>query len=336
MPCRARHDAVQSTLMYRVVCRIGLIAATVGLLLAGCTAAPKPAPALRSTPAFLSTSVDGNPCTRVDLPHYTIYSTLEDRAVLNQLCDVLENALSAYRGVAGAVAISPRPMVCYVFGTRAQWTAYTKAHAGEDAAVYLMVNRGGYTAGDQFVAYWIGDTGTFSVAAHEGWHQFAARNLKGRLPPFLEEGLACLFEQPEWIESLPRFDTTHNPPRLTALRVAADAGELYALSTLVRMHAGQVVGKHASQIEAFYAESWAFARFLLEAENGRYRPALTHMIDDAARGALFDDDSIESPTGGGPLWNPASSRPMLEHYLNQPLDKIEIAFARYVRELVAR
>ena len=178
-------------------------------------------------------------------------------------------------------------MVCYIFGSRAQWTAYTKAHAGEDASVYLMVNRGGYTAGDQFVAYWIGDAGTFSVAAHEGWHQFAARNLKGRLPPFLEEGIACLFEQPEWIDDLPHFDTTRNMPRLSALRAAADAGELYALPALVRMHAGQVVGKRASRIESFYAESWAFARFLLEAENGRYRPGSCALLDDAARGPAF-------------------------------------------------
>jgi len=322
--------------MPRAVPRIALLGFALAGMLGGCASTPPSAPAWRTTPAFLSTLVDGNRATRIDLPHYTIYSTLEDRAVLNRLCDVLENAIVAYRGVAGGVAISPRPMVCYIFGSRAQWAAYTKAHAGEDAAIYLMVNRGGYTAGDQFVAYWIGDTGTFSVAAHEGWHQFAARNLKGRLPPFLEEGIACLFEQPEWVDELPHFDTTHNPPRLSALRAAADAGELDSLATLVRMHAGQVVGKRASRIESFYAESWAFARFLLEADNGRYRPALTEMIDDAARGELFADDSIESPTGGGPLWNPASSRPMLEHYLNRSLDKIEIAFAKYVRELVAK
>jgi len=305
-------------------------------MFAGCASAPPPAPSLRSTPVFLSTSVEGNPGTRVDLPHYTIYSTLEDRTVLNQLCDVLENALTAYRDVAGGVAISPQPMVCYVFGSRSQWAAYTKAHEGEDAAVYLQVNRGGYTAGDQFVAYWIGDIGTFSVAAHEGWHQFAARNLKGRFPPFLEEGIACLFEQPEWIDGLPHFDITHNPPRLSALRAAADEEQLYPLGDLVRMHAGQIVGKRAARIEAFYAESWAFARFLLEADHGRYRPALNHMIADAADGNLFADDSIESPTGGGPLWNPASAKPMLEHYLDQPLGKIEIAFAKYVRGLTAK
>ena len=50
---------------------------------------------------------------------------------------------------------------------------------------------------------------------------------------------------------------------------------------------------------------------------------------------LFHDDSIESPTGG-PLWNPASAKPMLEHYLDKPLDQIEIAFAKYVRELVSK
>jgi len=40
-------------------------------------------------------------------------------------------------------------------------------------------------------SYYIGVRSTASGAAQEGedWHQFVARNLKGRLPPFLEEGM---------------------------------------------------------------------------------------------------------------------------------------------------
>src|SRR6185437_3471659 len=165
------------------------------------------------------------------------------------------------------IPVSPRPMECYFFETRAQWAAYTKAHTGDDAAIYLRVNRGGYTVGDKFVAYWIGDIGTSSVAAHEGWHQYVARHLKGRLPPFLEEGLACMFEQVQWVEpgknipARPRFDLTRNYPRLAALKASVDGDEMYPLKTLVTMHAGQVVGKRSVKIEAFYAECWAFARF---------------------------------------------------------------------------
>lgn len=277
-------------------------------------------------------SIDGTPGVRLILPHYQIRSTLADPAELHRLGRIMETALQAYRRLAPELPISSRPMDCYIFATRAQWSAYTKAHSGPDAPIYLRVNRGGYTIGDVFVAYWIGDIATDSVAAHEGFHQFVARNCKGRLPPFLEEGLACLFEQPHRDEDgTPHFDPSWNLPRLNALRAAVDEDQMYPLDKLMRMHAGQVVGQRSARIEAFYAESWAFARFLLEADDGRYRPALRHLLLDAGDGKLFADNSIDSRDG--PLWDPASAQPMVEHYLTMPLPEIETAFARFVRQI---
>lgn len=294
-----------------------------------------PAPA-----QFRPDVIDGTGGTRVLLPHYVIYTTITDRTMLARVGQLLETALAAYHALAPEVPVSARPMECYIFESRAQWAAYTKAHTGDDAAIYLRVNRGGYTINDKFVAYWIGDTGTFSVAAHEGWHQYVARHLKGRLPPFLEEGLACMFEQVTWPAATdaadnappPRFDVAKNHPRLSALRAAADADDMYPLARLLTMHAGQVVGKRSAKIEAFYAESWAFARFLHEA----HPAALRRMLADASRGTLYADNSTDDPTAGGPLWDPASAKPMLEHYLAMPVTQIEPAFARYVRDLIER
>ena len=288
----------------------------------------KPAPA-----EFEDRAVDGSPGVRVVLPHYVIDSTIQDRQLLAQLGDLMEGALYAYRSLAPDVPVSTEPMRCYVFRTRAQWADFTQEHTGDDAAIYLRVNRGGYTVGDWFVAYWIGDIATFSVAAHEGWHQYVARHFKGRLPPFLEEGLACLFEQVKWEGELPRWDLAQNQARLMALRSAMDMGEMYPLGDLVRMHAGQVVGKSSGKIEAFYAESWAFARFLYDGDHGSHRAALRRMIADAARGTLYGDSSREMSRGGGPLWDPATARPMLEHYLGQNLSAAEEQFRSYVQRL---
>jgi hypothetical protein len=213
-------------------------------------------------PRISGDTVEGIPGARVELPHYVIHSTIPDPAALQRIGQVLEGAHEAYRSLAPEVRLSSYPMECYLFETRPQWAAYTKAHTGDDAAIYLRVNRGGYTINDKFVAYWIGEIGTYSVAAHEGFHQYVARHLKGRLPPFLEEGLACMFEQLEWVEQgknaepLPRFDVRKNHARLMALRIAADGNDMYPLEALVKMHAGQVVGKRSAKIEAFYAESW--------------------------------------------------------------------------------
>jgi len=278
-------------------------------------------------------TVQGEAGCKVVSPHYVIYSTISDRQILVRFGQLMEGANDAYRSLATDVPASDRPMECYLFDRRSQWAAFTREHTGEDAAIYLRVNRGGYTVGDWFVAYWIGDTATFSVAAHEGWHQYVARHLKGRLPPFLEEGMACLFEEVRWEQELPRWDLSKNGPRLESLRAAVNGDCMYPLAQLVRMHAGQVVGKTSSRIEAFYAQSWAFARFLYDGEGGRYRPALRRMFADAARGALFDDSFQQM--SHGPLWDPSTARPMIEHYLGTSLPSIEQGYASYVRRLLA-
>ncbi|HEY8746873.1 MAG TPA: hypothetical protein VIM11_02785 [Tepidisphaeraceae bacterium] len=318
-----------------------VVSATIGLVLgSGCAQSSQPAarqvPSVSvAAPTRISSKlIEGNPGARVDLPHYVIYSTISDRQMLLRIGDLLESALASYHVLAPQIPSDSRPMECYIFENRSQWANFTKAHTGDDAAIYLRVNRGGYTIGDRFVAYWIGEQGTFSVAAHEGWHQYVARHLKGRLPPFLEEGLACLFEQVQWEEQgqdsapLPRFNLMRNHPRLTALRAAADGNELYPLANLVTMHAGQVVGRKSAKIEAFYAQSWAFARFLNEA----HPQSLQQMLTDASNGLLYADNSTDDPAGG-PLWDPSTSKPMLEHYLQMSLSKIEIEFARYVRAM---
>lgn len=286
-------------------------------------------------PAFVSfqkLSIEGSSGTRICSPHYQIYSTIDDDVILNRVARVMEGALLQYRALAPDVPLTDQPMDCYLFDNRNQWAAFTRAHAGEDAPIYLRVNRGGYTIGDWYVAYWIGDTATYSVAAHEGWHQYVARHLKGRLPPFLEEGMACLFEQIQWDGDQPHWDLTRNASRMMSLRSAVIGNHLYPLAQLVRMHAGQVVGKSNAQIEAFYAESWAFARFLYDGDEGRNRPAIRRMLADAAAGRLFDDSSRQ--LADGPLWDSSTAKPMLEHYLRTTLADVEQSFRRYMDQLV--
>ena len=318
----------------RFLC-ILLAVVSIGVI-AGCAEQPQVAhgPAKPALVQFQRLSILGTDGTRVVCPHYVINSTLSDPQALHNVAEVLEGALAEYRALAPEVRLSERPMECYLFDTRAQWAAFTSEHTGDDSKIYLRVNRGGYTVGDWFVAYWIGDPATYSVAAHEGWHQYVARNLKGRLPPFLEEGLACLFEQVQWEGDLPRWDLSANGSRLQSLRSAETAQQLIPLERLVRMHAGQVVGRPASQIEAFYAESWAFARFLYNGNEGRNRQALGRMLTDAARGELFNDNSRQ--LADGPLWDPATAKPMLEHYLGKSLSQTEREFRTYMEQLTSQ
>ncbi len=268
----------------------------------------------------------------IQTDHYKIYSTIQDRPdFLNKIAQLMEGAFSTYRILAPSVPPTKDPMQCYLFADRNEWAAFTRQHTGPDADIYMQITRGGYTIHDWYVAYYIGDSSTMSVSAHEGWHQFANRHFKGRLPPFLEEGTACMFENVEWNNGLPRWNLSVNPARALSLRKAMDQKELFPLEQLITLHAGQVVGQSGIKIEAFYAQNWAFARYLWEGENGRFRPAFQQIIADTAAGTVYD------PTGSHSRsylpWNPAGVRPMLEHYLGEDLPTIEKGYQEFMRKI---
>jgi hypothetical protein len=264
-------------------------------------------------------------------PHYVVYTTITDQHLLESLALVMEGALQRYQDLAPGVPVSDRRMECYVFANRRQWAQFTREKTGDDASLYLHITRGGYTVGDRYVVYYIGDAGTLSVAAHEGFHQFAARNFKMRVPPFLEEGLASMFENVQWDHGRPIWDLDNNPNRLSSLRIGASAGKLLPLEELAGMHAGQVVNGPSAGISAFYGESWAFARFLLSQENGKYRPRLQRLLTDAAAGRL--EGVIARPTDAV-FWHPSSAKPLLERYLQVDLKTLDGEFRAYVEALL--
>ena len=233
--------------------------------------------------------------------------------------------------IAPNVPLSDEPLQCYLFKDRPEWAVFTKSRTGSAANIYLQIGRGGYTVGDWYVAYFVGDVGTYSVAAHEGWHQFVARHFKTRPPPFLEEGLACLFEEVQWRgRRLPSWDLAQNNGRRNGLRDALENHTMIPLDRLVTMHAGMVVDRPHEEVEGFYAQNWAFARFLWDAEDGRYRPALQKLLADAAAGELFSDGGVKASDDAA--WQPKNVKPMLEHYLGMPLADVEAAYLKYAKK----
>jgi hypothetical protein len=261
--------------------------------------------------------------------HYQIYTTVDDADFYSGAAQIMEGALTQYQALAPTVHLSPTPMDCYIFANRSQWSHWTEHLAGINAHVYLLINRGGYTIGDTYVAYLVGESATWSVASHEGWHQFLAHNMVGRLPPFLEEGLATMFETIQWEGSLPRWNLLFNTRRASALHNAIENQQLWPLEGLVTMHAGNIVGQRGGRIEAFYAQDWAFARYLFNGNGGRFRPALNQILSDAAIGALHDPtDTLNHREHG---WNPAGVKPLLEYYLKMPLQQFDVGFENYCR-----
>lgn len=307
------------------------------LALAGCeSSGPRlglwDGPQLLSTTAVESWDFRGKPAKCLRSQNYNIYTTIDDEEALAILPQVMEGAMTQYRKVAPEIRGSTAPMDCYIFERRLEWEAFTKANTGADAQIYLQIRRGGYAVRDRFVAYYLGRHATASVAAHEGWHQFVARHFTGRIPPFLEEGLACMFEGIAWkYESLPRWNLSINQVRVQALRRAAEQDRLWPLEKLIATHAGEVVEAKGERVDAFYAQAWAFAKFLYESEGGRFRPALQKLLADAAAGTIYDPTHTHQRADGP--WNRRGVKPMLEHYLNMDMDSLDKLYQAYIQRV---
>ena len=306
-----------------------MVAVCIGLGMAGCSdSGDWQGP---DTPAMLVTegwNFGQSPGRVIRTAHYNLHTTIADEQVLLVVPQVMEGALRQYRQLVPGIPLTSRPMDCYLFANRTEWAAFTAAHAGEDAQVYLQVLRGGYCHEDRTVTYFLGDLSTYSVTAHEGWHQFVARHFKTRLPPFLEEGIASMFESVTFDRDLPRWNLSVNYNRIDKLRAAVAGGDLWPLEELMRLHAGEVIALPAERIEAFYAQNWAFARFLWDGEQGRYRPAFQRLLHESAVGAL--PAGVATPADGR-AWRTPAVASLLEHYLQMPMDEIDRRFQDYVR-----
>ncbi len=264
-------------------------------------------------------------------PHYRIYTDIDDPDTLDQLTQLMEGAFRQYQLLAPGIPLSKQALRSYIFAGREQWAAFTAKNTGADAPIYLKISRGAYTVDDWFVAFWLGDRGTFAVAAHEGWHQFVARNYAGRIPPAIEEGIACMFEDVEWKGRLPQWNIGAAPSRRRVLASAMTTGNRWPLEKLLRLHAGDVIGLPRQQIDTFYAQTWALAMFLREAEDGRYRSAFQRYLADIAAGQAYRPAELSSL--GQREWNPAVAGAQLAHYLNLPLSEIDTRYQRYCRTL---
>lgn len=253
--------------------------------------------------------------------HYELFTSIPEPKRRVELVTALETAFDSYCRYLN-VTPEPRPqrMECYVFRTAAEWMKFTVSETGEMAPTYLQTRRGGYTFGKFFASHDAGAQDTLTVAAHEGLHLFITSHFKARPPPFVEEGIACCFESVRRGEKGISINVGENGSRNRRLALAVDEKKLQPLRKLLSMHAGEVIDLDVLQVETFYAQAWAFVRFLNEGEGGAYRPIFLKMIADAQAGRLSSEDLSDNPA-------------MMERYLGVSLDIIQPQYERFVVSL---
>lgn len=301
-----------------------LIASLFLLVLGGCakTTPPVPAGATNVQP-WLIGSVRG---WAYRSAHYRICTTVTDAALLARFIRVMEAAHERYAARYPVPSGRDWPLEIDLLRTDQEWRDFTAAVAGAEAEGYLLVGTGGYTLGDRFVCRSGDKAALFSVAAHEGLHQYMARHFRTRLPPSIEEGLATMFETVEVSGDSVRFDFASNPRRQAALaRLTADS--TIPLDQLLQMNAGDVAG--AGELsERYYAQCWALAR--LWTTDQRYHDGFRRLTSLCAMQRV---EALSEPDAGPTAYRPAAVQPLLQQYVAPDWPAFVAAYGQSLTDL---
>lgn len=345
-----------------VKCRVFLFTATLLICLAGCqeslkpvSSAPSSAPIngtlaaagyIRNEPAVKDVQLWNNPYgdgLAVRTEHYTLYTTLLEPLMLRQFPAFLEAAYRAYQSQLPQPLAAGRPLEVYLFATRSQWEHFTHHTMGAEAEVYLRIQRGAYTANGICVAYNIGRKQTFSVVGHEGWHQFNQRLFTYRLPSWLDEGIATLFETCRYSQGRFEFEPQRNLMRLGSLKKTIQQNHLIPLRQLIVLNPGQVLSRHGedSAVIAFYAQNYALVRFLREYNYGIRLRQYHAMLLGGANGTwpLEGDFAALAADRTRPLtvrWNTLVAPALFNHYIEPDMEALEKEYRTFCARIVYR
>jgi hypothetical protein len=229
----------------------------------------------------------------------------------------------------------------YLFKDRQQWESYTKYFTGSQAEVYLKIKKGAYFLNGVCVAYNIGRSRTFCVLGHEGWHQFCSKYFKYRLPSWLDEGIAQLFEQSDFENGRFVFSPAKNYQRLGALKLSLQEKNMIPLRELILLNPGEVVLQQQADkaVLAFYAQSYAMVRFLREENYGRRLANYQQMLLGALNGTWplsQSEASIAADKNSPPtvLWNKYIAQKLFDIYIGESIEQIEPEYERFCRKIV--
>jgi len=273
--------------------------------------------------------------------HYEIYTTLMEPLMLSQVPGFMESCYRGYNDQLPQSIETQTRFKMYLFADRQQWEKFTTVFTGPQAELYLKIKAGAYYLNGACVAYNIGRERTFSVLGHEGWHQFDSRNFNFRLPSWLDEGIAMLFEATVCKDGIFYFEPGKNGYRLATLKKALMEGKTIPLTELLGMNPGEAVMKDQTgdAISAFYGQAYGLVRFLREENYGKRLGDYHRMMLGGLRGdwPLSNEDKIIAADRNIPLtvgWNRFVGPKLFNYYIGDDLDKIEQEYIRFCRKIV--
>jgi hypothetical protein len=293
-------------------------------------------PALKSVEVWENEYGAGLKLTTV---HYEILTTLLEPLMLSQVPGFMESAYRGYNDQLPEPIETTTRFTVYLFAERKQWENFTMTFVGPQAPLYLKIKSGAYYLNDACVAYNIGRERTFSALGHEGWHQFNKKHFKFRLPSWLDEGIAMLFETSRFEQGLFYFEPIRNMSRLGSLKVALMKNQMIPLKELIAMNPGEAIVTGDETVMAFYSQAYALVRFLREDSYGKRLGNYHQLLQDGLNGKwpLEKEGRRIASDRNIPLtvwWNRAIGTKLFERYISDDSDQIEKEYLAFCRKVV--
>jgi hypothetical protein len=294
-------------------------------------------------PALKSVEVWENeygPGLKLATAHYEIFTTFLEPLMLRQVPGFVESAYWGYQGQLPETIRTSNRFTIYLFATRQQWEDFTSTFAGARATQFFKIEDGAYYLNGACVAYNIGRERTFAVLGHEGWHQFNNRHFTFRLPSWLDEGIATLFEVHRSEKGLYYFEPGRNGYRLGSLKKALMNGSMMPLRELIAVNPGEVLATDEHDaVSTFYGQSYALVRFLREEGYGKRLRNYHQLLLGGLGGdwPLSEADRRIAADRNIPrtfLWNRTISPLLFKYYIADDFDQIEKEYIAFCRKIV--
>lgn len=253
--------------------------------------APVASPAVLPEKLVLATepwTFTGKVGRTITTPSYRLFTTVDWPWMLDAMPAFLESALQHYCTALGPLNRPAAAMDTYMMSTRPQWLDLCRSILGPDDRSFEQIQRGGVTLGGRALLYNVGPRDTFSLVAHEGWHQFSQTVFRDPLPVWLEEGIATYMEGYRWNRqrTAAEFQPWRNFERFDALRKASDRNNLVSLEELFNTTPQDELARSDERALTYYGQVWALVHFLHEGEGGKYAQGLADALADASRSRL--------------------------------------------------
>jgi hypothetical protein len=281
------------------------------------------------------------PGLKLTTTHYEIFTTLLEPLILRHSAGLIESAYKAYNRQLPEPIETKTKFTIYLFADRRQWEDFTNNFAGEQAEIFRRIKAGAYCHNGTCVAYDIGIKRTFSVLAHEGWHQFSSRHFKFRLPSWLDEGVAMLFETQRTEDGTFGFEPAENAYRLDALKKTLSKDKMLPLRDLIATTPGDVLATDQTEaVIGFYSQSYALIRFLREAGDGERLDDYRRLLADGLRGDWPLDEvskkiAADRNIPRNILWNHFVSLVLFHEYIGDDYEPVEKEYLAFCRQIVA-